>query len=244
MTTIFYRHNKSGIAPAVEESVIPFFDLTFVLKGSLFYRVNGENIEIKANEVIMMPYGSLRQRKSSQAEYISFNFTETENTGLPLQIYGIPYDCKLLFAVCDELQKKYESYEEKIDFALQLILDALREQTVQNAQPPLVAKIKNYIRGNLGEKLCLEQIASVVGYTPNYCDYLFRKETGESIIRYAIRERITESKRLLIEGILPLSEIAYKVGFEDYNYFSRTFKKHEGISPSSFRIDKKVNIPH
>ena len=121
-----------------------------------------------------------------------------------------------------------------------LIVSSLYEQTAQNAKPPIVSKIKNYIRSNLGEKLTLEKIASVVGYTPNYCDYLFYKETGESIIRYAIRERITEAKRLLIEGILSLTEIAYKVGFEDYNYFSRTFKKHEGVSPSAFRITKKT----
>ena len=224
----------------MEESIIPFFDLTFVLKGTLFYSIDGVAIEVRADEAVLIPQGSLRKRKSSQAEYISFNFTQIEQTQLPLLIYGVPYDCKLLFAVCDELQNKYESYEEKINLALQLILHSLCEQALQSAKPPIVSKIKNYIRGNLGEKLSLEKIASVVGYTPNYCDYLFYKETGESIIRYAIRERITEAKRLLIEGILSLTEIAYKVGFEDYNYFSRTFKKHEGVSPSAFRIIKKT----
>jgi AraC-like DNA-binding protein len=240
MTTIFYRHNKSGIAPAVEKSVIAFFDLTFVLKGALHYQINGERVTINAKEAIMIPQGSIRERESSQAEYISFNFVDIENTDLPLRIYDVPYDVKLLFAVCDELQNKYESYEEKINFALQLILDSLREQTTKYLQPPLVSKIKRYIRENLSEKLSLEKISATVGYTPNYCDYLFQKETGESIIRYVIRERITESKRLLIEGILPLSEISYQVGFEDYNYFSRTFKKHEGVSPSTFRIRKNI----
>lgn len=240
MTTIFYRHNKSGVAPAVEKSVISFFDLTFVLKGALFYHINNEPIEIQANQAILIPQGALRQRESSQAEYVSFNFVETDVSDLPMLIREIPYDIKLLFAVCDELEKKYTAYEEKVNLALHLIFDSLREQAARNAQPLLVVKIKNYIRGNLNEKLSLEKIAAVVGYTPNYCDYLFRKETGESIIRYVIRERIAESKRLLIEGILPLAEIAYQVGFDDYNYFSRTFKKHEGVAPSAFRIRKST----
>lgn len=236
MKTIFYRHNKSGTAPAVEKSVISFFDLTFVLSGSLFYYINGERIDIRANEGILIPLGALRERESSAAEYISFNFTETEVLDIPLHFYEIPYESKLLFRICDELQKNYSSYEQKISPALEMILDSLRENNKKRSELPVVGQIKKYIREHLAEKITLEKISVFTGYTPNYCDHLFRKETGVSIIRYVIAERIVEAKRLLTEGALSLTDISFSVGFEDYNYFSRVFKKHEGVSPSAFRI--------
>ena len=72
-------------------------------------------------------------------------------------------------------------------------------------------------------------------FSPIYCDTVFRKEVGRSIVDYVLDRRIDEAKRLLIEGTIPLAQIAETVGFNDYNYFSRVFKKRSGYSPTEYR---------
>ena len=64
---------------------------------------------------------------------------------------------------------------------------------------------------------------------------VFKKETGRSIIDFLIEERISESKKLLAEDSIPLATISELVGFDDYNYFSRVFKKRAGCTPSEYR---------
>ena len=64
---------------------------------------------------------------------------------------------------------------------------------------------------------------------------MFKKEVGRSIVDYALDRRIDEAKRLLLEGTMPLQQIAEYVGFTDYNYFSRVFKKRSGYSPTDYR---------
>jgi len=72
-------------------------------------------------------------------------------------------------------------------------------------------------------------------YSIPHCEMIFKQTTGMSIARYIIKKRIDESKSLLQEGTLSLPEIADEVGFSDYNYFSRAFKKEVGITPHRYK---------
>jgi two-component system response regulator YesN len=63
----------------------------------------------------------------------------------------------------------------------------------------------------------------------------FRQVTGYTCTDYIALERIRVAKRLLTKEDLLIKEIAYRVGFENANYFSRRFREMEGQTPSSFR---------
>jgi YesN/AraC family two-component response regulator len=71
---------------------------------------------------------------------------------------------------------------------------------------------------------------------------LFKKETGSTVIDFINKHRIDEAKRLLLVGAGDLRDIALRVGFEDVNYFSRVFKKYEGVAPSKFHGDARAII--
>ena len=141
----------------------------------------------------------------------------------------------LLTAVCDEIHEKIYDGDKEMAIALDLILSIISKNVTAQRENPAILAIKQYIHSNLTEKISLPKLASDVGYSPNYCASLFKKHTGFSIIEYMVNERVEEAKRLMAENIFSLQQIAEAVGFEDYNYFSRTFKKTSGYSPTDYR---------
>ena len=243
MNTFYFRHNDSTQpAPAITSTRINYNDLTFVIKGSLKYEINGETIKVNAGDCIFIAQGNNRVREPGEiCEYISFNFYNAPPSTLPAYMPNvISRDIKLLFAVCDEIYSKYHDWFNKIDKTLELLLKLLEDKLSAREENPVIVTIKRYIRQNLKSRLTLNEIARHVGYSPNHCDTIFKKETGDSIINYLISERIQEAKRLLDEGVLSLKSVAESVGFEDYNYFSRTFKKISGKTPTEHKAQNNI----
>ena len=71
----------------------------------------------------------------------------------------------------------------------------------------------------------------------SYLNEALKKVTGFSVSYWIRQEIILEAKRLLYYSELNVKEIAHTLGYEDHAYFSRFFKKAEGITPLAFRAD-------
>ena len=71
---------------------------------------------------------------------------------------------------------------------------------------------------------------------------LIKRETGASFSDYVAAKRIGDAKKLLLQEGLSIEEVAYQVGYHDYFYFTKVFKKHEGISPSAFRKQQSARL--
>ncbi len=79
------------------------------------------------------------------------------------------------------------------------------------------------------------EYASELNITPNYLNSLCQKFFNKTVSEI-IKERIVlEAKRLLMHSRLTISEISYKLGFNDNSYFGRYFKKATGLTPNKFR---------
>ena len=223
---------------------IPFNELTFVIKGQLDYKINGQTFVIKGGSAIYIKSGSFRQRSAQEiCDYVSFNFYNDVDANLPVAIPDcINSELMLLFEVCDQIYLKYYDWFDKIDPLLNAIQKLILSNIEHETENPVITKIKTYIRNNLKNKITLTELSEQMGYSPNYLDTLFKKNTGISLINYIVHERVGFSKRLIDEGVLSLKEISEAVGIEDYNYFSRVFKKVCCQSPSEYRAlihDKK-----
>lgn len=242
MKVFYYRHNVAGEKPhEIAREKIAFNELTFVLKGELTYFVNDLPVTIKENGSIFLKSGSVRERNfHAFGDYVSFNFLSPVDFNMPLTVDDVMSgEIKMLLAVCDGIVFKHYEWTDKISTALKLILSLIHDKLLTREENPVVVKVKNHIKVNLNGKLTLSDISSHVGYSPNYLDSLFRLHAGKSVTNYLIEERISKAKLLLQEGILSLKEIADSVGFEDYNYFSRTFKKRTGYTPTRYRASLK-----
>ncbi len=98
----------------------------------------------------------------------------------------------------------------------------------------LVAQVQQYIRDNLDKRLSLNDVAAVFNFSPNYLSQLFAKSGENSYVEFVTATRIDAAKQLMASTDLKIYEISARIGFESAFYFSRVFKKLEGVSPREY----------
>ena len=100
---------------------------------------------------------------------------------------------------------------------------------------PVSDQIVRYVEEHLAEEISHEILSSIFRYSQNYLGQLFKKEKGVSISEFVTRRRVDEAKRFLREEYLSVSEVAYRVGFNDNHYFCTVFKRLTGVTPREYR---------
>ncbi|RKM57415.1 response regulator [Butyrivibrio sp. X503] len=95
-------------------------------------------------------------------------------------------------------------------------------------------KINTYIRQHYKEHIGRNEIAEEFFLAPEYLSKVYKKETGISINEAIAACRVEQAKLLLDRGER-VSDVAEKVGFDNFTYFSTTFKKLEGVSPTKYK---------
>lgn len=105
----------------------------------------------------------------------------------------------------------------------------------------LVEQARDYIRNHLSEELSVTGIAQMLFLTPSYFSRLFKKVSHEGCNDYIVRLRMEKAQYLLESTNMKTGEIALIVGYPNKNYFSLAFKKHSGLSPTSYRERVREN---
>ena len=112
------------------------------------------------------------------------------------------------------------------------------------AEPVEVWKARKFIQEHSGEELSLRRVAKAVNIHPNYLSEKFKHVTGMNFVDYVARTRFERACRLLHDGDLRISDIAFATGFQSLSQFNRVFKKLSGKSPTQFRAAKSVVRQH
>ena len=98
-----------------------------------------------------------------------------------------------------------------------------------------ISQVKSFLDEHYKEKLSLESVASHFFIDKHYLARLFKEQYGVTLVTYLQQVRITHAKRMLRFTDKTIEEIGLECGIGELNYFSRVFKKLEGVSPSEFR---------
>ena len=116
---------------------------------------------------------------------------------------------------------------------------ALNRRSVLQSDSPYIddtfERILNHMNTHFPEKLSLKSLAAAFDLNPNYCCTLFTKYLGKTFSQHLTELRITEAQSLLKTTAHSLEKIAQMVGYNDYFYFSKVFKKHCSYSPKEYR---------
>ncbi len=99
----------------------------------------------------------------------------------------------------------------------------------------LIRQAQEYIDSHFHKDMSLDDISRELNISPYYFSKLFKEETGENFVEYVTGRRMERAKHLLKNPDKSIKEICAEVGYSDPNYFSRIFKKYQGVSPTEYK---------
>lgn len=142
-----------------------------------------------------------------------------------------------------EMEQKNTGYEDVCQAYMEILIIRLMRSTALAvpSEPQRIsgnrqcAAVKRYIDLHFKEALTLEQLAEDAHMNKYYLSHAFKREYGTSPINYMITKRIEESKYLLAETDLSMSQIAQLLGFSSLSYFSQVFRRTQATTPMEYR---------
>lgn len=226
-----------------------------VLSGSGALTYNGMEYELEKGDCVFIdcrkPYSHRSSENLWQLQWVHFygpNMNSIfekymERMG---QVTFHPEDITPFLTVLTELYALADSEEyvrdmmmnEKLSSLLTLIM---KESHYMEGEKRLSQKkhnlqeIKEYLDNHYQEKICLDELASRFYINKFYLTRIFKEQYGLSIYSYLQQIKITHAKQLLRFTDDTLESISLACNMGDPTYFSRAFKKVEGISPGEFR---------
>lgn len=117
-----------------------------------------------------------------------------------------------------------------------LTITQVLNQNVPSETSTIIQKLCKYINIHFKENLSLKELADDIHMNSQYISKLFKEETGINFSDYLTNLRIEEAKKLISSTNQSMKEISNYVGYNDSNYFTRAFKKHESMTPKEYRL--------
>lgn len=236
-----YCHISPRTCSAMPTKEIDFFDLTFVLSGSMVYTADGETYLLKKNDAVFLRPGILRARSegTEPVEYVSFNFHLCPGKDLPFAPYlpnCISGSIRRLISAFPKshLSDRYHA-EEKAANMLNYILFELMDTTAFPSTNEHISRIIHLVEDRLTEKLTLQDISREIGLTKEYISHIFKKEMNKTLTDYINERKMLLAKELIYAESMRLTDLSAYLGYENYSYFSTLFKRYFQVTPIQFK---------
>ncbi|MDR2094683.1 MAG: AraC family transcriptional regulator [Treponema sp.] len=256
----FFYHCGSGVSRHYHAD----YQIQLVYSGEAEVHVNDKPYRMEKGVIMLIPKGSshdfqVTAREGMKTVELKFVTSDPAMEALISQMNILMHDDGTIFNIMSRIvlegQRQSLYYKEMSNALLMecilTIYRMIRHTSVsvfESSSPDqgetksnhvdLLDRVDNYIGKNFYKKLSLSDIAAACGYNQDYIYRCIKKKTGFSVIRYINRKKFDRARELIMHTELSLSEIAWNLGFETLQYFSRFFKEYAGISPSEY--SKKV----
>ena len=113
------------------------------------------------------------------------------------------------------------------------------EQARRSGSPPWLTRAEQLLRDRFNEHVSVSTVAREIGVHPIHLARVFRAHFGDSVGAFLRRLRIEWAAARLAASESSLAEIAAGAGFADQSHFTRTFKRHLGVTPGQFRSARR-----
>lgn len=245
---LFYCNVSVPECEPITPHVTNYYDLTFVLSGSLTYFLDGKKYVIEKNDAMLARPNTLRQRLkgNTPVSYVNFNFLANDDIILPDKILMkniiSPTIRHIISSVPSKRLSPFFYTKEKMTNILNYILLELTDSETLRSHNRYIIEIIHYINENIHKPLTLSEICKHVHLTKEYTAKLFKKEMGITLTDFINKNKMKVAKDMIFSTKTDLTEIAVQLGYQNYSYFSRTFKKFFLNSPAEYR--KKLRHTH
>ena len=249
--------NRGRLMPHWHDEV----EIDFVLKGSLYYTVNGVTYNLSQGDVVVVDSGVIHSGRCRDGRMVE----ETRAEVMTLQInkdvfhyanYPIPSfevfitreDNGDLRAILLEIKSVFEQKKDYYEMLLNsnvlrlcycLMADhSLQEKNSSRNINPTNREIKKalkYIEDHCLEKVALEDVAEYLNYNVSYFSRSFHQFTGFTFKEYLNRCRCTRAANMLGETDKNISEISFECGFPNVGSFITFFKRQYHLTPEQYR---------
>lgn len=105
-----------------------------------------------------------------------------------------------------------------------------------------VSIMVDYINTHYMEDISTQTLADLCSINPNYAGQLFKQKMNQTFSNYLSNLRIQKAEKLLVDTDMPIALVAASVGYQDYFYFAKVFKKLTGSTPSSYRHEEEPDL--
>ena len=234
-------------------------ELFFIVSGKGQFLIQDQAVPVDVNNLVIINPNIPHAETSLSAqplEYIVLGISGIElATGensngqfCVLDHYESLDTSSCLRNILREMEQKNTGYEDVCQAYMEILIIRLMRNTALAipSEPQTVsanrqcAAVRRYIDLHFKEPLTLELLAEEGHMNKYYLSHTFKREYGISPINYLIARRINESKYLLTETDLSMSQIAQLLGFSSLSYFSQVFRRIQNVSPKEYRQNTRT----
>ena len=235
--------------------------LIYVDEGSLTVTVGNRKRELSAGDVQLINPCEVHSLKKGSAKFLSVHFSRVfvqsffetaESYGYVLE-EGSQERREMVFLMQKLLaieQNPFDEYSALVKYSLTLkmlriLLTRCRtEKTVsiygtERSLDDDVIAVKQYIEANYHRKIMTADYENLLHFDATYVMTYFKKQTGMTIMGYAIKERTKHALGDYLTHDIPIGEAAKKNGFCHYNHFTKACHKYYGASPTEIKRQKR-----
>jgi AraC family transcriptional regulator of arabinose operon len=224
--------------------------LGFILSGQGYVQVGSQAYIARQGDVFILPAGCYHEVSSDPSHKEQWSYIWLNISGnwilKVLEAYQLlPHvvtpDCGLesLFqeAITNAQQKSVDEMQSELQINLMRIIVSLSETLRKRGEAltSTVHAIKQFLDNSILHPFDVIQLSEQIGMSTKQMNRLFKREVGTTIYNYVISKKIESAKLMLLGTQLTISDIGYKLGYEDPHYFSNLFQSKTGVRPSAFR---------
>ncbi|GAA3409649.1 helix-turn-helix domain-containing protein [Paenibacillus hodogayensis] len=220
------------------------FELVYYIGGAGLTRLQELEYRYEPNTYTIIPPGmphDERRTEDTEVLFIGFSLTSRD---MPALQHGLFQDgprspvLALLLSMKAEMQEKNAFYAQKLNMRISeaLIEHSRSVAPAQSGHPGNhLLYAKTFMDENCGQKIAVEDLADMVGYSYDHFRHLFKQKFGMSPIRYLLDKRLEKARSLLRYTELPVTAVALECGFSNDAQFCTLFRREIGETPLSYR---------
>ena len=247
--TIFYHEKEQGFLFPGDSH--PVYELTYVDSGSLHSVTEGQDLLLQQGDLLIcapnqwhMQYADIGVAPCFVT--VSFSLENWPADHLTGQVFHSNSRLSSILQQMLQEQESAGSHAEEMLLSLltQLLIHLQRQEetpTPVSANLPMagsenqiIQRAQQYIAAHVREKLSVPAIAKGIDVSASYLTALFQKHLQISPGEYIRRIKLQESKQMIREGNLNMTQIAAMLQYSTIHHFSRQFKEKFGITPSEY----------